>query len=858
MIKIYTYSNPYHIDDEFFWQEIKNYPQLCVSQTLVNGLNLTYPHFADNKQLTTIRKFVNSLYQEWDNHDVRVKQIIEVDNAISFVCDHQKLMQNIKRSLLYNTNTIVNSIRIFSELGLKFVDFDQSRINDDQKLILSIYNQILENPKSSFSFERKKSRDEIEQALLNSFSDAHGSISGDLVNLNTVVIHGIHQFNPAILCAIEDLSQFKNVILLFNYQNQYKSVYETWLNIYTLFEEPIIFGDANQYLPNSLYLDSYKSNILADSIGKVSNGDFSDLSEEIKTIDVVEFENNTEFANYCAMIFENALNESKLMEGVIPPLALMKEQFYSPSKKVNDILRAYFPEQFGERHFLDYPIGHFFVAAMNMWDDTQKRVTVNNYSDIKECLQSGIISEKNRGELLNTFNNISSYFENETILTNIIKKINNLKKYLNTNILEKNRIGYFSVTIAEVDGLLLALGELNNIIVSFFEDFDVVGNNFKKFYNKIQKFIISKINDMGDLDSEMLIVIKSLVEKLDRIEETNNGTFTTLKNTMSYFLSQNDNVNKGANWIVRGFEQIDGDILRSNNQDPKKTKYHFCCLSDKDICANSDDRLPWPLDISFFEYAQIPLDWKYRIFLKSKMEYRNFNRYALLYGLEFNRSNIRLSYVKADYDKDNELYHIIKLLGLKIVKYKSFETSVSSEPLKIDLGQNKNKASKIDLIKASICPYRYAIESLVQNKTIFRERFLIHHYMRSIILKNVLTKCEGTIFNEKIIHNIIIEEYDAVSDKFKLYDELEKLQLVASVFKDIKWYLSKGKFPLLSSKDKEILDQKLDFLMIDINEFDKVTNEDIQNLITSGEFETKPGNHCTYCSSKDICLAYRK
>ena len=40
----------------------------------------------------------------------------------------------------------------------------------------------------------------------------------------------------------------------------------------------------------------------------------------------------------------------------------MDEQFYSASSKVNDILRAYFPEQFEERHFLDYPIGHFFIA----------------------------------------------------------------------------------------------------------------------------------------------------------------------------------------------------------------------------------------------------------------------------------------------------------------------------------------------------------------------------------------------------------------------------------------------------------------------------------------------------------------
>lgn len=65
----------------------------------------------------------------------------------------------------------------------------------------------------------------------------------------------------------------------------------------------------------------------------------------------------------------------------------MEEQLYSASGKVNDILRAYFPEQFGERHFLDYPIGHFFVSTTNMWDYETKSVRIENFSDIKECFE---------------------------------------------------------------------------------------------------------------------------------------------------------------------------------------------------------------------------------------------------------------------------------------------------------------------------------------------------------------------------------------------------------------------------------------------------------------------------------------
>jgi hypothetical protein len=67
----------------------------------------------------------------------------------------------------------------------------------------------------------------------------------------------------------------------------------------------------------------------------------------------------------------------------LSPLGFMDEQFYSASSKVNDILRAYFPEQFEERHFLDYPIGHFFIATMNMWDSENEQLIVNNFQTLR-------------------------------------------------------------------------------------------------------------------------------------------------------------------------------------------------------------------------------------------------------------------------------------------------------------------------------------------------------------------------------------------------------------------------------------------------------------------------------------------
>ena len=528
----------------------------------------------------------------------------------------------------------------------------------------------------------------------------------------------------------------------------------------------------------------------------------------------------------------------------------------SPSKKVNDILRAYFPEQFGERHFLDYPIGHFFVATLNMWDEDKHEVVINNLSDIKECLQSGIIVESSKGVLLNIFNNVSAYFDGENRLGEIINDLKRLKFRMAIAIPESERIAYFSVTTKEVDELINGLTELNNIIKSFFTDFNQPGG-FNNFYKRIQKFIVNKMSVMDDLDKEMVDIITKLLEKLNNSSLPDSGSYHCLKQTMSFYLSQDNNALRSANWIVRGFEQIDGDILRSNYQKPDKVKYHFCCLSDKDICASNDDKMPWPLDIKFFETAHIPSDINYQIFLKSKMEFKNFNRYALLYGLEFNRVGCKLSYVKEENNKQNDLYFVLKILNVNIKKYNSYYSSKADAPITVNRPLQVIKYTDTDRYKASICPYKFALESVVQGKTIFRDRFLIHHYMRVIVRNRVLSNNQGMIFNEKSIKAEIEKEYKAVSDAFSLSDNLEKTQLLSSVFNDIKKQVYKNKLPIFNPALSASLQRQLDLIYLNEKNLKLLDSNELNQLLDSGIFDTNPSEYCMYCSSKDVCLEYK-
>ena len=151
--------------------------------------------------------------------------------------------------------------------------------------------------------------------------------------------------------------------------------------------------------------------------------------------------------------------------------------------------------------------------------------------------------------------------------------------------------------------------------------------------------------------------------------------------------------------------------------------YHFACVSDADMNVKREDQFPWPLNIDFFEKAYEPLDWKYQVYVKSRKEFKHFKRYALLYGLEFNRCKFKLSYIKNDDDKENELYYMLKLLGIESVK------NIHNTPdeqkqinLSFDLGVNNRKFSDMDGFRRRICGYRFALESLIENGTKYQDR----------------------------------------------------------------------------------------------------------------------------------------
>ena len=544
-IIIYTYSNPYKINREQYWDLVKNSFHLCVSQTLVNGLCDQYREFYKGK-LTTIDRFINKLFLDWESDAVEISQRAYIDNVIDYMSfreyvDDDLSEEDIKLSLKRNRSYVLKSLRVMFELGMNPDNIREDCLTYEQKCIVGLFKELMTSGSSLFSLKNDFTKDEVDDAIKQTIADALRDKEKDCsdINIDNVVVHGIHQFTPIMLKTIEILSKYKNVIVLFNYQPDYKNVYQTWLNIYSWFESKINL--SNQNFNNDS--QEFEGGIVADNMAAMIAGSTAaiDLS---KRIEVTEFDNQTEFAGYVAKKFENASHKRENDEFRHPALYYMDEQIYAANSGVNQILKIYFPEQFGEREFLDYPIGHFFISVTNMWDPESNVMCIKDLSDVFECLSCGIISEEKNGLLVSILDRCRFYISKETTIKGMIKKLKKLKKSLDFDGYREDlrRLDYYNVTEDEIDTLITALQELNSIAEQFFADFSDKKNDFKKFYKKIEDVLVNKVLDKEELDEDFKDIVVRVLARLNEVsidKKTEESIFVYKDGVANEFLTQN-------------------------------------------------------------------------------------------------------------------------------------------------------------------------------------------------------------------------------------------------------------------------------------------------------------------------------
>ena len=145
-INIYTYSNPYKLKDESYWTTIKDSFQICVSQTMVNGLKSQYTDFRTLGQLTTITNFMNA-----PEYDALVEEIAEArknKHTVKEVGDTYRAGPLLKKNIFMN-HAPATKEEIIREIGQIFLDggyttdkYTQAMLDKEETFNTAIGNNV--------------------------------------------------------------------------------------------------------------------------------------------------------------------------------------------------------------------------------------------------------------------------------------------------------------------------------------------------------------------------------------------------------------------------------------------------------------------------------------------------------------------------------------------------------------------------------------------------------------------------------------------------------------------------------------------------------------------------------------------
>ena len=842
--KIYTYADPYRIRETDFWNgsvdHIKDYPQLCASRTLVNGL-ISVMREDIESLICPLDDIVNEkIFRTWTKDiGVRILQYSELSSAYRRWNQSKKLSDDLYIALSHNKDEMLDSLRLFIELGIESDSLKTQGLSMEHRLfaymlkmtekdslfklpkmpdiqgIISLFKKQAEDEKKEKEDIRKDHMDtddsklwEQEEKLLNRMIDSTNHWDG-----KHVVIHGIHQFTPLQLRFISHLDKLGvEVIFLHNYVPEYKEVYSSWSYIYQQFNAPVHHDqNVGSYVPIGQF--RRPGNAIACNLGLLCEDTVSRTDKRMrdnyqlyKEVKVQEFDNISEYAGYISDEFmeaEASMSDTtslyekpfKKKAGTAAVLRRMQEVVYTANKDVDDLLQVYHPEYARNRHFLAYPVGQFFAALYAMWNSETQSLELD-YGYLRECVNSGILSKYSAEALLKTLMNVQPLFEHIETVEDFDRIIG--KNYKNAYVQVSNSTpgsvafslramniyNTYKITAKDFDNLYKAICEINEIAKKLFMETSGEKINFKKHFERLEEFVRERQDTLVSEEEKTLIT--QLLTKLDIIQMKNKddedeGTFEDLRNGLYFFLKQKEE--PASDWFVKNFEQIDGDVLNSKSQNkPGFNKvYHFACVSDVDMNKDIDELLPWPLSEMFIEKAYNPKELPFQVYYAALGEKSNFLRYALFYGLYFNQCESKISFVKRYGDNTTDLYEMLKLIGVEKADGPAGE---KMDDFKISTVVKAKPVSAMTYIREQmadmfLCPYRYLFDFILNPQPIFSGTFLFQKLYENLLIKNVWMQLVNKPMNDakRVLGSVVRAESQKMESYFPFFRKTEILDL---------------------------------------------------------------------------------
>lgn len=815
--RVYTYPDPYQLNKTAVWQELQNAPHFCSSSVMAQSLWDLYRKNCGSF-FWAMDDLTNIVYRDWcQNIERQIAQHASVSKVLRSMRKNEDPVERVElfEAIEHNKSDLIQALRLFSELDIDSCSLHETKANPEQKIFIDLYRQIaggsselancfrvtdeelygsfnnvllklLDESIKSESKEKEKIKaksDDNESAVerrderINRLNSIKNSIS--ILPCTTIVVHGIHQFSPLQLRLISKLDEMGlDIVFLFNYVPGHDHIYATWHRLYGLLDVPINHSDIpnipQNLMPNRTFPVSYQlSEALSDILDAKPEVDKQKRLAWLQLAGtqhlMYQYQNPTEMANYVSKKLDAVIGEKKSIQSI-------SEKVYSTSKDVDNLLKVYYPEYAGGRHFLHYPIGQFFMALYRLWNEQTLAIDIE-FGALRECAAAGFVGNLPAAEMLELLDNAAVLFEDIKDYKHAIDRLNQYiliyKQLLQPNHPKTNELKHISIYNTNVISLKKAellrdfVVALQNTAYTLFTKDGKPVRKFTDHFAQLATMLKEKLPSL--VDGEEKGLIQELLQRFnDTVSRTTlDGTIEDLRAGLYYYLKQSEI--KAPDWVVRNFVQIEGDILRSKKQSElvHPPVYHFAGLSDRLMNQRVDDLLPWPLNDYFIQTVYSPNALVFQMYYLSLTEYQNFVRYALFYGLRYNYCPVQLSYIRNMGDEEEVIYYLLRLLGIEAEAVPSDQCYVDNvatpgfERASITFSVPTHAVADFML-----CPLKYYFDFANNNEIVYKSPFMIKRFYVNLLIKAAWSRWGGAKLSQEAIHKTIAEEQKLLDSYF--------------------------------------------------------------------------------------------
>jgi len=367
--EVYTYTDLSRLASSRNMAELMKYPHITVSADLrksligkkevdrVEGIFSNVSNF----YVSEFNAFSRAIDEEWNSDKCKFNAMIVLSEYVRLKYEATKegsKERNWLTGCLRNLDSMLSSIILLEQACVKPEDFN-TKDDRNLELLVGAWKNLIEKNPSINRFRNKMASMTNKEAWRNVFKIALNMAS--LEGVDTLVFHGFYYITPQqehIMRLLEE-SGFK-LIFLIPYDERFPYVYEIWDDTYS---------EERGYPPKSKW--HIEKSTFDDPYGNIFEGKEATIRNDLQ---IKEYASIIEFVDDVKHIKQKGFSI-----------------YSSDYKAANKMLKDFFPEDYGDRKILSYPIGQFISTLNRMWDDELQTIALSE-ENLIECFSSGWLS----------------------------------------------------------------------------------------------------------------------------------------------------------------------------------------------------------------------------------------------------------------------------------------------------------------------------------------------------------------------------------------------------------------------------------------------------------------------------------